>query len=319
MLQLFDPMIRMILAAIALATLLPVSGAAKDAAQAVSNTAVFTLFLLHGLKLERAEVVAGLGNVRLIVPLLLWVFGIMAMGGWSLWHITADALPPTIALGFLYLGCLPSTVQAAVSYSSLAGGNRAASVVVAALTNIMGVFITAPLFSLLAGSHGAAFHSDTLVKVFGLLVVPFVLGQWAQKHVGGWVKTNRTLVNWLDRGAISIAIYVGFSGAVTQGLWHKLDPSAWGTVLAACAALLMLGYGGTWLLGRALSLSREDRITLLYGGAHKSAAMGVPLAAVLFPAVSAGAIIVPLLAYHLSQLIVAAPIAAKLAGNRPDA
>ena len=93
----------------------------------------------------------------------------------------------------------------------------------------------------------------------------------------------------------------------------------WLGLLSLCAALLMLGYGGTWLLGRALSLSREDRITLLYGGAHKSAAMGVPLAAVLFPAVSAGAIIVPLLAYHLSQLIVAAPIAAKLAGNRPDA
>jgi sodium/bile acid cotransporter 7 len=311
-----DPMVRLLLSAILLATLLPVSGALRDAAQWLSNAAVFTLFLLYGLKLARRDVLSGLGNHRLLVPLVIWVFGVMAAAGWGLWHIGHDIigplLPATLALGFLYLGCLPSTVQAAVTYSSLAGGNVAGSVVAAALVNILAVFITAPLFSLLAGGQGAGFHGETIIKVFSMLLLPFVVGQVAQRWAGGWIKDHRQLVNWLDRGSIAIAVYVAFSGAVAQGLWSKVEPSAWGFVLAGCAILLTIGYAGTWLLGGFLKLPRVDRISLLFAGAQKSAAMGAPLAMVLFPSAMAGVIIVPLLTYHLAQMIIAAPIAARL-------
>ena len=305
-------MVRLILAAILLATLLPVSGALRDYAQWLSNAAVFTLFLLYGLKLARAEVLAGLGNHRLLVPLVIWVFGVMAAAGWALWQVGQGMLPPVLALGFLYLGCLPSTVQAAVTYTSLAGGNVASSVVAAALVNILAVFITAPLFSLLAGSQGSGFHGDTLVKVFSMLLLPFIIGQMAQRWAGGWVKDHRQMVTWLDRGSIGIAVYVAFSGAVSQGLWKAIAVPAWLFVLAGCGALLLTGYAGAWLLGGALNLPRADRISLLFAGAQKSAAMGAPLAMVLFPSAVAGVIIVPLLTYHLAQMIVAAPIAARL-------
>ena len=56
-------------------------------------------------------------------------------------------------LGVLYLGTLPSTVQSATSYTALADGNVALSVVGAALLNIAGVFVTAPIFALLAGAR----------------------------------------------------------------------------------------------------------------------------------------------------------------------
>jgi sodium/bile acid cotransporter 7 len=307
-----DPMVQLLVAAILLASVLPVSGPAREAAQWLSNAAVFMLFLLYGLKLSRREVLAGLGNHRLLVPLVVWVFGIMAAAGWGLWLVGQSLLPPLLALGFLYLGTLPSTVQAAVSYSSLAGGNSASSVVAAALVNILGVFITAPLFALLAGSQGAAVHSDTLFKVFSMLLLPFIIGQAAQRWAGGWVRGHKKTVTFLDRAAIGIAVYVAFSGAIVQGLWGKVDASSWGFVLMGCAILLGVGYAGSWLLGGLLGLPRGDRISLLFAGAQKSAAMGAPLATVLFPPAVAGIIIVPLLTYHLSQMVVAAPIAARL-------
>lgn len=315
MLKLFDPMVRLILSALLLASVLPVSGAAKDMAQAISNTAVFLMFLFYGIKLGRAEVLSGLGNLRMLLPLALWIFGAMGMVGWGLWHATASVLPPVLALGFLYLGVLPSTMQSAVAYSSLAGGNTATSVVAAALINIMGVFVSAPLFSLIAGRHGSAFHADALVKVFAMLVLPFVVGQVAQRWTGSWVKEHKGMVTLLDRSAIGIAVYVAFSGAVSQGLWHKLDLAAWGWVLLACAAMLTIGYGGAWLMGGAMRLPRGDRVAMLFAGAQKSAAMGAPLATILFPPAVAGAIIVPLLAYHLAQMVVAAPISSRLAGR----
>jgi sodium/bile acid cotransporter 7 len=51
---------------------------------------------------------------------------------------------------------------------------------------------------------------------------------------------------------------------------------------------------------------------MLFAGAQKSVAMGAPLAAVLFSPAMAGVVLLPLLLYHLVQLIVAAPIATRL-------
>ncbi|HUQ12869.1 MAG TPA: bile acid:sodium symporter family protein [Novosphingobium sp.] len=307
-----DPMVRLLVAAIVLATLVPVSGRASAAAQFVANAAVFVLFLLNGLRLPRAEVLAGLGNHRLLIPMVLWVYGAMALAGWLLWQAGAGMLPPLLALGFLFLGVLPSTVQSATAYSSLAGGNVASSVVAAALLNLLGVFVTAPLFSLLAGAGQAGFDGAALVKVIAILLVPFALGQALQRWLGEWVKSHRPLVTAMDRTSIAIAVYVAFSGAVAGGIWTRVDAAGWAGLLAGVALLLGFAHAGAWLLGTALRLPRGDRISMLFAGAQKSIAMGAPLATVLFAPAAAGIVLLPILIYHLLQLVLAAPLAAGL-------
>ncbi len=305
-------MVKLIVAATLLASLLPVTGEARAVAQVVSNTAVFILFLLYGLRLSRREVLAGLGNHRLLVPLTIFVFVVMAAAGWLLWQAGSLFLPATLALGFLYLGVLPSTIQSATAYSSLAGGNVASSVVAAALINILGVFVSAPLFSLLAGSKAAAFHGEALVKVVTMLLLPFLVGQLLQGLTRRWVADHRRAITLMDRSSIGIAVYVAFSGAVEQGIWQRVDLAAWSGLVAGCALLLVVGYGGAWLLAGMLNLPRGDRIAMLFAGAQKSVAMGAPLATVLFPPATAGIVLLPLLVYHLSQMVVAAPIAGRL-------
>ena len=316
MLARIDPMVRLLLAAMVLAFVLPVNGAWREAAQWVSNVAVFLLFFLNGVRLPRHEVLAGLTNHRLLWPLIAWCFGAMALAGWLVWQLGSGWMPPLLALGFLYLGCLPSTVQSATAYASLAGGNVASSVVAAALLNVLGVFITAPLFSLLAGGQGGGLHTDGLLKVAGILLVPFVLGQVAQRWLGAWVRGHRQLATWFDRGSIAIAVYVAFSGAVQQQFWTRIDLAGWGWLAGGTALLLAVGHGGAWLLGGALGLDRANRITMLYAGAQKSIAMGAPLASVLFAPAAAGVILLPILLYHLCQLVLAAPIAARLSSAR---
>lgn len=313
MLKRIDPIVQLIVAALLLATIVPVTGEARPVAQVVANVAVFVLFLFYGLRLSRREVLAGLGNHRLLVPLSLWVFGGMAAAGWLAWQVSAPVVPAAVALGFLYLGVLPSTVQSATVYCSLAGGNVASSVVAAALVNIMGVFISAPLFSLIAGGEGVAFQGDTLVNVLTMLLLPFVLGQVLQGLVRKWVADHRRAISVLDRASIGIAVYVAFSGAVEQNVWRDVDAQVWGVIALACCVLLVFAYGGAWLLGGVLRLPRGDRIAMLFGGAQKSIAMGAPLATVLFPPAKAGIILLPLLVYHLAQMVVAAPIAGRLA------
>jgi sodium/bile acid cotransporter 7 len=307
-----DPMVRLLVLAIALALVLPVTGGARDIAQFIANAAVFLLFFLNGVRLPRHEVMAGLGNHRFLWPLTLWCFGAMALTGWALWQAGQGWMPPLIALGFLYLGCLPSTVQSATAYSTLAGGNLASSVVAAALLNLLGVFITAPLFSLLAGGAGAELHGDGLLKVVLILLLPFMLGQIAQGQLGRWVKQHRELTTWFDRGSIAIAVYVAFSGAVEQRFWALVEPAGWVWLAGGVSLFLVVGHYGAWVLGGVLGLDRARRVSMLFAGAQKSIAMGAPLAAVLFSPAVAGVVLLPILLYHLAQLVLAAPIAARL-------
>jgi sodium/bile acid cotransporter 7 len=307
-----DPLVRLLLLAIALATFLPVTGAYRPVAQGVSNGAIFLLFLLNGLRLPRHEVWQGIGNWRLLGPLALWCFAGMGMVGWALSQVGGAWLPPQVAIGLLFIGVLPSTVQSAAAYSSLGGGNVAASVVAAAVLNILGVFLSAPLFALAAGGAAPDFDWSSLERLALILLLPFALGQTAQNRLGHLVREHRLLATWIDRLSIAIAVYVAFSGAVEQGLWHKMLWHDWLSLTALVCAFLLVGFGGAWVLSGAVGLERRDRITFLFAGGQKSIALGAPLASVLFPPAIAGLILLPVLTYHLLQLVLSAPLASRL-------
>ena len=308
-----DPMLRMLAGAVALAAFLPATGGGRELAEWVANGAIFTLFLLNGMRIARRDIAAGLRNARFLVPLILWVFGAMALVGLGLARIGSGVLPPLIAAGFLYLGALPSTVQSATSYTALAKGNIAQSVVAAAILNILGVFVTVPIFLALGGTGEGTVGFETIRKIALILLLPFAIGQAVQDRTMAFIAQHKPKIAWIDRGVIAIAVYVAFSGAVEQDIWSGVDGAAWAMLSTLVAGFLLIGNAGSWLLGGVLGLSRQDRTAFLFAGAQKSAAIGVPFATIMFPAQVAGFIVVPLLLYHLFQLVVAAPVAQTLA------
>lgn len=308
-----DPMILTLLAAIALAGIVPVAGASAEIARDVSNVGIFVLFLLNGMRIPRREIARGLANWRYVGPLTLWVFGAMAMLGLGFQWLSAGWLTPLVALGFLYLGVLPSTVQSATSYTTLAGGNIALAVVGAALLNIIGVFVSAPLFALMGGGAAADMGSEVIIRIGLILVLPFAIGQGVQGWTAAWVNARKARIVWLDRFVIGLSVYVAASGAMAQGLLTMFTPADWGVLLALVLVFLAVATSGAWAMGAPLGFARADRIAFMFGGSQKSIAIGAPLAAILFSPDVAGFVIAPLLVYHLAQLILAAPLAARFA------
>jgi len=310
-----DPMIAVLLTATTLALIAPAMGETRASAQLLSNGAIFALFLVNGMRIAHSEIARGLTNWRFFGPLFIWVFGVMAIAGWGVGAIAATMLPPLVALGFVYLGVLPSTIQSATSYTTLANGNVALSVVGAALINIAGVFLSAPLFALLGGESGANIGSDMIVRIGLILVLPFLIGQALQGWTRDWITQRKSRIVWLDRIVIGIAVYVAFSGAVEEGLATMFTLADWATLLGLVIALLVAATGGAWLTSGLIGYARGDRIAFLFAAAQKSVAIGAPLAAILFPPEVAGFVIAPLLLYHLLQLVWAAPLATMLAGS----
>jgi sodium/bile acid cotransporter 7 len=307
-----DRFVLLLLATILLASFVPVKGGAADVASLISLAAIFLLFFLNGVRLPRHEVVNGVRNWRLQGAIFLFVFFVMASAGLALSHIFDNILPATLALGLLFTGILPSTVQSAAAYTALAKGNVAASVVAAALVNLIGVVLSPLLFALLAHVGEANISGEAVGRIALILLLPFALGQMAQHWFKPWVDRNKGLTTWMDRISIAIAVYVAFSGAVVAGIWTIVrgDELAW--LALALSFMLLIGFGGAWVLGGIMKLPRGDRITMLFSGGQKSIAIGAPLAATIFPPAIAGMVLLPTLIYHMAQLILSAPLATHL-------
>jgi sodium/bile acid cotransporter 7 len=64
---------------------------------------------------------------------------------------------------------------------------------------------------------------------------------------------------------------------------------------------------------RRFGLSREDEIAIVFCGSKKSLVTGIPMANVLFPDVSLGLVVLPLMIFHQLQLMACATLAQRYA------
>ena len=308
-----DRFVLLLLGAVLLGWLLPVSGQGLSIAQTASFISIFALFFLHGLRLPRQEVVKAARSWKLQGAMLVFSFVAMPLAGLALAWGAGWMLPAALATGLVYCAMLPSTVQSAISYSSMAGGNVAASVVGAALSNLSGIILTPALVALVLGAaSGVTIGGDTIIRIATMLLLPFALGQIAQGWLGGWALRQRAMLSFFDRLVILIAVYVAFAGAVNAGSLTALDLGTMATLGVLLGLLLAFAFAGAWLFGGVLGLGRAERISLVFAGAQKSIATGAPMAAILFGS-SAGLIVLPAIIYHMAQLLLSAPLAARLA------
>ncbi len=310
-----DRFVLLLLGAVLLGWLLPVSGSGLPIAQNISFVGIFALFFLHGLKLPREEVRQAAKGWRLQAAMLGFTFIAMPLAGWALANALEEWwLSPTLAAGLIYCAILPSTVQSAISYSSLGRGNVAASVVGAAISNLVGILATPALFALLLGvASDGGLSRDVILKIATMLLLPFLLGQFAQRWLGTWAAREKKLLSLFDRSVILLAVYVAFSSAVSSGALARVDGIDLLKLTATVAVLLAFAFLGAWTLGDTLRLHRTDRISLLFAGGHKSLATGAPMAALLFPPEIVGVMILPAIFYHQLQLIASAPLSNRLA------
>lgn len=303
-----------LLATVALATLLPLTGTAADGLDRFTDLAIAALFFLHGARLPRESIIAGLLHWRLHLTILACTFVLFPLFGLVLKPLAGWALTPELYIGVLFLCALPSTVQSSIAFTSIAGGNISAAVCAAALSSILGVFLTPLLMTLLAGAQGAMANPLHAVGAIMLqLLVPFVAGHLLRPWIARRVERQRALLRYTDQGTILLVVYAAFGESVTGGLWSKTPGSALLATALVSVLLLAIAVPGITWLARRLGFSRQDEIPIVFCGSKKSLATGVPIAKVLFAGGSLGAIVLPIMIYHQLQLIVCAVIAQRYA------
>ena len=306
-----------LLAVVLAATILPASGQVATAFEWITNLAIALLFFMHGAKLSRQAIVAGAGHWRLHLLVFSCTFILFPLLGLALRPALEPLLGTELFMGMLYLCALPATVQSAIAFTSLARGNVAAAICSAAASSLLGIFITPLLVAVLMGVHGDNGSTlDAIGKISLQLLLPFILGQIAQRWIGGWVTQNKNWLKYVDQSSILLVVYTAFSAAVIGGLWQQVPLVTLLAVVVACCVLLALALLLTHLLGKWLGFNLEDRITILFCGSKKSLATGVPMAQVLFAGVAIGVLILPLMLFHQIQLMVCAVLAQRYAQRK---
>ncbi|MBV8156242.1 MAG: bile acid:sodium symporter [Dyella sp.] len=301
---------------VALASVTPCRGATASAFNVLTDAAIALLFFLHGAKLSREAVIAGMTHWRLHLTVLASTFVLFPLLGVALRPLLSPLVTPDLYLGVLFLCTLPSTVQSSIAFTSMARGNIPAAICAASASSLLGIFITPLLVGVLLESHGQGGMSwDAVGAIVLQLLVPFVAGQVARRWMGRWVERRRAMLSYVDQGSILLVVYTAFSAAVLQGLWKQMPLPVLGGLLIVNAVLLAIALLMTRYGARLLGFNRADEITIVFCGSKKSLASGVPMAKVLFAGHPLGAIVLPIMLFHQIQLMTCAVLARRYAAR----
>ncbi|KAL7322264.1 LRR receptor-like serine/threonine-protein kinase RGI2 [Mucor circinelloides] len=302
--------------------------------------AVVVIFLISGLSLRTRILAQTLLRVRLhlliqtinLIMIPFFVFGLILL--FFKLHMPVNSL---LLIGVVIAASTPTTVSSNVVMTKNANGNEASALMNAALGNVLGIFVSPALVSYFQGPLLAASPEDEsantaggsvdfimVLKQLGLTVLlPLVIGQAIQILFTEPVAKFKVKCRLSDVSSFCLLLMVWsvFSDAVHAGSFSAVA----GKDIAAVVILNFLFYVLfsvlSFLLARLpyskrifgplkwldrLRYSREDTVAVMYCGATKTVAMGVPLINVLYQKGDPGTIGVlstPLLLYHVEQLI----------------
>jgi len=296
------------------ASFFPCHGQGEIIFNNITHVAVSLLFFLHGAKLSREAVIAGITHWRLHLLVMLCTFALFPLLGLLLKPVLSPLVTPDLYLGILFLCMLPSTVQSSIAFTAAARGNVPAAICSASASNLFGIFLTPVLVGLLTSAQMAGGSPlESALQIALQLLLPFIAGQIARRWIGGWVQRNKALTRLVDQGSILLVVYTAFSEAVGQGLWHEVSWATLAGLMVINVVLLGLVMFISAQAARRLGFNREDRIAIVFCGSKKSLASGVPMAKVLFAGGALGAVVLPLMLFHQLQLMVCAVLAQRYA------
>ena len=309
-----------LIAVVVLASVLPASGALAHYVDLITTGIVSLLFFLHGAKLSREAIFAGIGHWKLHLWIFVATFVMFPVLGLVLRPLLSPLVTTEMYLGVLFLCTLPATVQSAIAFTSIARGNVPAAVCSASASTLLGILVTPILVSLILNKTAEGGDALQAVGKIALqLLLPFIVGHLMRPLIGSFLQRRSSIIKLVDQGSILFVVYAAFSASVISGLWQQTPiPSLMGLIVLCCILLAVVLFLTTWG-ARRLGFNKEDEITLVFCGSKKSMVSGIPMANVLFPAASIGAIVLPLMLFHQIQLMVCAVMAQRYARREAEA
>lgn len=205
-----------LVATVTLASLLPASGAVGAFFEKATVGVVALLFFMHGAKLSREAVIAGIGHWRLHLLVVASTFMLFPVLGLVLRPVLQPLVTPELYTGVLFLCVLPATVQSAIAFTAVARGNMAAAICSASASTLLGIVITPLLVGVVLPQASGTVQQDVLGSIGRImlqLMLPFVAGHLLRPWIGGFIGRHAATLKYVDQGSVLLVVYTAFSAA----------------------------------------------------------------------------------------------------------
>lgn len=239
-----------------------------------------------------------------VVPLLAW--------------IAALTLPLYLGGGLIVAATIPCTLASAAVWTRRAGGDDTVAILVTLITNLLCVVITPLWLVLLLGRSVRIEVAPLMQELILVVLLPIIVAQC--------LRTKASVARWAERHKLSLAVVcqlgilvMVMSGAIQMGqrlqapslesadLPHAVDGAnaqassitLWevmGTVLLAAAVHLVAMVIG-WYSAAATYVARPQQIGVAISGSQKTLMIGLKMA------MDCGVSIIPMVAFHVCQLL----------------
>lgn len=273
---------------------------------------VASVLFLMALPLDATAMWRALSRPKAVLLAVFINFGLLPLTAWGV----SFGLRPDLALGLLIVASIPTTQASCAVWTRRAGGNDAVAVMVTVVTNVFCFVFTPFWLTTMTGADVSANIDPTkmMVDLATVVVLPMFVAQIVRLYrpLGSWAAARKTPLGVLAQTGLLAMVFIG---AVQAGLKlsSRVAPlSVSDTVamlLAVCSVHLAMLYSG-FALGKLLGVSWEDRIAVAFSGSQKTLMIGLHLA--LSPAFNNGLAMLPMVAYHVCQLLLDALIAERL-------
>ena len=283
--------------------------------KAVRDAVVATTLFLMALPLEAKAIWGTIRRPLASLVALLVTYVLLPLTAWG----ASLALSGGLAPGLLIAAATPCTIASAAVWTRRAGGNDAVATMVTVLTNLL-CFVAMPTWLSIMMGHGIQsdefVFSKAVVQLGKLVVVPMLIAQLVRLHrpLAAWATKHKLGLSMLAQCGI---IYMVFAGAVQTGIQvfsATGKPPALFDFLLMVAAVLGVHLSAFWYglrLGKLAGLSREDQIAVAFSGSQKTLMIGLKVS------LDYGVSILPMVTFHIGQLLVDTVIADRMAREQP--
>jgi sodium/bile acid cotransporter 7 len=280
------------------------------------KTIVAAVLFLMALPLEAGTMWRAIRRPQAVLLAVVINFGLLPLAAWPI----ARVLPSDLGIGLLVAAAVPSTLASAAVWTRRAGGNDSIALFVTMITNVTCFLVTpAWIFATTGQVRRLPQTPGQMIAELGLIcVLPVIIAQLLRLSAPvalGASRRKLLLGNLAQCGILTIVLV----GAVKAGLRiGELPPGAmlsamdWTAMLAAVVGLHTVMLWAGHLLGRLFGIAREDRIAVGFSGSQKTLMVGIHIANSF-----GGLAILPMLAFHVSQLLVDTVIADRLRHGAP--
>jgi sodium/bile acid cotransporter 7 len=295
-------------------------GVALNPASVGTYAVVIVIFLITGYTMPTEALLRGVTDLKLHLYMELFIFVVFPLYVVASILLLGDLFRPEVVAGLFALAVLPTTITSCTVFTQATGGNVAGTMFNAAFSNLVGVFLSPLLLSLLLQSTGRALPVDQLTGIFirlaVLMIVPIAIGQVLRRRYPAFSERHGPMLRKSTSIAILLVVFFNVArAAADEAFVSNLGSMGGPTVYLVVSHLLLLGLA--WGGARLARLGPQNERSVIFTAPHKTLALGAPLVAVYFadrPEVI-GIALLPVILYHLIELLVAGVLRARLAAQ----